>query len=116
VKIARGGTDFGKLAREYSSDASKVNGGDIGAKTPTSFGKPLDEAILHLAAGEISEPLFANGRLYIVKVTERAPSTLPKYSDVKDVVMSRVHEEMLQKQIKVWLDELKTGVYIDIRL
>ncbi|MGZ3420865.1 MAG: peptidylprolyl isomerase [Polyangiales bacterium] len=116
VKSARSGADFGALAKQFSTDASRSVGGDVGSKTPSSFGKPLDEAILHLAQGEISEPIFAGNRLVIVKVVERAPSTLPKYADVKDIVMNRVRDEMLQKQIKVWLDELKTGVYIDIRL
>lgn len=116
VKLARGGADFAKLAYQYSADPSRTNGGDVGIKSPTAFGKEVDEAILRLDTKDVSEPLVSGNRLLIVKVTERPPSQLPPYADVKDAVYSRVREDMLQKQIKVWLDELKTGVYIDIRL
>jgi peptidyl-prolyl cis-trans isomerase SurA len=116
VKQARAGTDFSLLAKRHSVDASRDKGGDLGIRAPNGFGKAIDEALLRLDAGQVSEPLLAGSQIFIVKVLERAPSSLPPYDDVKDVVMARVRDEMMQKQIKVWLDELKAGVYIDIRL
>lgn len=116
VKEARSGTDFASLARVHSVDASRTAGGDLGNKTPTAFGKPLDDALLRTDKGDVTEPLVSGERLVIFKVTDRPTSQLPPYAEVKDIVYSRVREDMLQKQIKVWLDELKSGVYIDIRL
>lgn len=116
IKAARGGADFASLAKQYSVDASSAKGGELGWKGPATFGKPLDDAILRLDPGEVSEPLVSGNRLVVFKVTERQQSTLPPYAEVRDVVASRVREEMLQKQIKLWLTELKTGVWIDIRL
>ncbi len=117
VKQARTGTDFGKLAKEHSTDVSRDKGGDLGTRgVGASMGKAIDEPVFRLDAGEVSEPLVSAGKLYIVKVTERPPSQLPPYADVKDIVISRVREDMLQKQIKVWLDELKAGVYVEVRL
>ena len=52
----------------------------------------------------------------IVKVTERPPSQVPPLADVRDIINSRVREEMFNKEVERWLDELKQGVYIDIRL
>lgn len=117
VKAARGGADFAKLAKLHSTDVSKDKGGDLGTRpVGASMGKAIDEPVLRLDAGEVSEPLVNAGKLYIVKVTERPASQLPPYADVKDIVLMRVRDEMLQKQIKVWLDELKSGVYIEVRL
>jgi peptidyl-prolyl cis-trans isomerase SurA len=116
VKAARTGSDFAFLARTHSVDATAVRGGDLGIKNPGTFGKAIDDALLRLDPGEVSEPLVAGKRLAIYKVTERPPSQLPPYAEVHDVVFARVRDEMLQKQIKVWLDELKSGIYIDIRL
>lgn len=116
IKQARDGADFAALAKLHSTDASRANGGDLGNKSPSAFGKQIDDPILRLDKGEVSEGLVSGDRLLIFKVTERPASQLPPYADVKDVVYARVRDDMMQKQIKVWLDELKSGVYIDIRL
>ena len=116
VKQARTGGDFVQLAKQNSVDATRATGGDLGYRSATAFGKPIDDPLLRLDKGEVSEPLLSGDRLLIFKVTDRPASQLPPYADVKDVVYSRVRDEMLQKQIKVWLEELKSGVYIDVRL
>jgi peptidyl-prolyl cis-trans isomerase SurA len=116
VKQARGGADFGALAKQYSVDVSRASGGDLGYKTPNAFGKPIDDPLLRVDPGGVSEPLVSGSRLLIFKIVERPKSQLPAYAEVKEIVYSKVREDMLQKQIKLWLDELKSGVYIDIRL
>ena len=116
VKAVRGGADFATLARKYSIDASRITGGDLGWRAPTGFGKTADEAILRLDKDMVSEPLVVGSTLMIVKVTGREKSQVPPLADVRDLVAARVREEKLQKQIRVWLDELKQGVYIDVRL
>ena len=55
-------------------------------------------------------------KLVILKVTWRPTSQVPKLDDVHDIIAAKVRDEQLQKQIRLWLDELKQGVYIDIRL
>lgn len=116
VKAARAGADFGALARQYSVDGTRDKGGDLGLRSPTAFGKAVDDVLIRLDEGDVSEPLVSGGRLLIFKITDRPPSQLPAYLEVREAVYNRVREEMMQKQIKVWLGELKSGVYIDIRL
>lgn len=116
VKSARSGADFAALARKFSIDSSKISGGDLGWRLPTGFGKTADEAILRLDAGQISEPLLVGSTLMIVKVTQREKSQVPPLADVRDLVAARVREENLQKQIRIWLDELKQGVWVEFRL
>ena len=116
VKSARSGDDFATMARKYSIDVSREKGGDVGMQSPGTFGKPVDDAVLRLDAGQVSEPIVTGAKIVIVKVTQREKSQVPSYDEVKDVVLMRVRDEMLQKQIRVWLDELKIGVYIDVRL
>jgi peptidyl-prolyl cis-trans isomerase SurA len=116
VKQARGGTDFSFLVRKYSVDATRDRGGDLGWRQPGGYGKAIDEAILRLDRGEVSEPLVGTSTIMIVKVTDREPSQIPEYDRVRREVFARVNDELMQKQIKIWLDELKQGVFIDIRL
>ena len=116
VKSARSGYDFATLARKYSIDLSRDKGGDLGTRMPGGFGKPIDLAILRIDVGQVSEPLVYGNKLMIVKVTERPPSQVPALPEVHDIIASRVRDEMFNKEVERWLDELKQGVYIDIRL
>ncbi len=117
IKQARNGVDFAFLARKYSADAAtRDKGGDLGWRAATGLGKPLDEAILRLDRGEISEPLIADSTITIVKILDREQSQIPEYDKVRDAVWGRVRDELMQKQIKLWLDELKQGVYIKVQL
>jgi len=116
VKEARAGADFGALAKKHSADPSRASGGDLGYKTPSAFGKAIDDPLLRVDPGHVSEPLVSGNRILIFKIIERPKSQLPPYAEVKDLVFAKVREDMLQKQIKLWLEELKSGVYIDIRL
>jgi peptidyl-prolyl cis-trans isomerase SurA len=117
VRQARSGQRFEDLARAHSGDGVRALGPEVGmAMTPTSFGKGADDAILRLDVGEVSEPFVVGTQLTIVKVTERAPSQIPPYAEVRDVVAARVREDQMNKQVRAWLDELKQGVYIDVRL
>jgi peptidyl-prolyl cis-trans isomerase SurA len=117
VKQARGGTDFAFLAKKYSTDAlGREKGGDVGWRQPTGYGKVFDEAILRLDRGEISEPLIGTSTITIVKVVDREVSQIPEYGKVRDAIYGRVRDELLQKQIKLWLDELRQGVFIKVQL
>jgi peptidyl-prolyl cis-trans isomerase SurA len=116
VKSARTGYDFATLARKYSIAPSREKGGDLGTKMPGGYGKLADEAVLRLDVGQVSEPLVVGATLVIVKVTQRAPSQIPPLDEVKDLIFRRVAQDQEQKQVKLWLDELKQGVYIDVRL
>ncbi len=116
VKSLRAGADFADAAHKYSIDLSRDKGGDLGMRASGGFGKGIDEAILRLDVGQVSEPLIYGTKLMIVKVTFRPQSQIPPLSEVHDVVASKVREAEFQKQLNLWFDELKQGVYIDIRL
>lgn len=117
VKQARGGGDFGFFARKYSTDvATREKGGELGWRSPTGYGKTFDEVILRLDRGEISEPLIGATTITIVKMVDREVSQVPEYPKVRDAIFGRVRDELLQKQIKLWLDELRQGVFIKVQL
>ncbi|GAC1571767.1 MAG: peptidylprolyl isomerase [Polyangiales bacterium] len=116
VRRARNGEDFAALAKRYSIDATRERGGDLGTLKPGTFGKGIDEAVLRLGVGDVSEPLVSGARILILKVTRRERSQVPRFEEVKDQLMTHVKNQMLQKQIKIWLSDLKAGVFIARRL
>jgi peptidyl-prolyl cis-trans isomerase SurA len=117
VRQSRGGQSFEDLARAHFSEGVRALGPEAGSTmTPTSFGKVADDAVLRLDVGDISEPFLIGTEITIIKVTERAASQIPPYLEVRDIVAARVREDQMNKQVRAWLDELKQGVYIDVRL
>jgi parvulin-like peptidyl-prolyl isomerase len=71
VARARGGEDFGALARESSTAATRESGGDLGSVALDALHSDLRRAVSGLKAGEISDPITLGGSIRIVKVNER---------------------------------------------
>jgi peptidyl-prolyl cis-trans isomerase SurA len=115
---ARGGDDFGELAKEFSDhEITRASGGDMGYFIP-GVGKydfKLEEAASKLSVGEISEPIEAPGGYEIIKVTG---------IDGKRVRAQRIHiavrpnlesEKAAQEKADSILEELKNGAdFVDM--
>lgn len=76
-KIKQGNADFAALAREYSEDPSKLQGGEIGylseADLKKTFGDQNAAGFMNkqFTVGSITSPLVWMGKVYIVKLQER---------------------------------------------
>jgi peptidyl-prolyl cis-trans isomerase D len=71
IKRAKGGEDFGKLAREISEDkASAVQGGDLGFVGPGELVAPFEQAAFALKKGEISPPVRTPFGYHAIRVVD----------------------------------------------
>ena len=72
LKKARGGANFGALARENSDDiGSKVADGDLGWNTRGGWVKPFEQAAFGAKVGDIVGPVRTQFGWHIIKVTGR---------------------------------------------
>ena len=72
--LAITGSDFEKLARQYSQDpGSARNGGKLGMIGPGTTVKPFEDAAYELQTGEISKPVFTDFGWHIIKMDDRRP-------------------------------------------
>jgi peptidyl-prolyl cis-trans isomerase SurA len=114
---ARGGADFAQLARQYSSDeATKDQGGLLAELSPGQLPEQLDQALLALEPGDVTQPLRVGDTWIVMKLVDRAPSTMPAYEEAKPLLQNRVYAEKMEKARRQWLDNLRRRTHVDIRL
>jgi len=120
-KRGREGADFCELVLDYSQDPTTKNTCGSRGPVPLSALFPdLQRAARSLKAGEVSSPIRfqdpnGNQAVLVVQLAE-ARTTVPPFDQVRDQMMERAFIEATDRQRKLWLQELRRGVYIDIRL
>jgi peptidyl-prolyl cis-trans isomerase SurA len=120
VTRARAGEDFCKMVTQYSDDqATLATCGSRGPLPLDGLIPAVQTAIRGLKAGEVAEPIdFSTSptdqALLVVQLVS-APR-VPLYDEVKDNMMEQAFGEAMDRQRKIWLDELRRGVYVDSRL
>lgn len=71
VEKLKAGGDFAELAKEYSSDGSASNGGELGWFTVGSMVDEFNDAAYALELNEISEPVQSQFGFHIIEVTDK---------------------------------------------
>jgi peptidyl-prolyl cis-trans isomerase SurA len=68
-----------------------------------------------LKEGETSDPIrFGNEAVVIVQLAVQPK--IPPFEQVKEQMSDRAFGEAMERQRKLWLQELRRGVYVDVRL
>jgi peptidyl-prolyl cis-trans isomerase C len=96
-KLAHG-SDFARLAKEYSKDpGSKDQGGDLGFFGRGQMVPQFEDAAFRLKKGEISEPFESQFGWHIVRLDDRRQRSAPAFEAVKErVVASMIHKKAQQ--------------------
>jgi peptidyl-prolyl cis-trans isomerase SurA len=98
------GSDFGDLARLYSDDDSKSNGGELGWFAPGDIMDQILAAVKPLKPGEISAPVRTNHGIHIVKLEEhQVPGVLP-LNEVKAQIRDQLVDEQSSAQLEKWVN------------
>jgi peptidyl-prolyl cis-trans isomerase SurA len=121
ARRARSGEDFCKLVQEYSMDPTTKN--TCGSRGPIPISQlngELANAAKTLKPNEISDAIFfrdpmGNQAILVVQMAGQQPK-VPPFAEVREQMMERAFVEATDRQRRLWLQELRRGVYIDIRL
>lgn len=79
------GEDFGVLAREFSVDTFSAEAdGDIGYTNGSIFPSAVEQALLTMEVGQISEPVVSEFGVHVLKLTEYAAQSFPEYEEISE--------------------------------
>ena len=100
------GEDFAALAQEASSDTfSAANGGDIGYSDGTAFPAAVEEALVSMEVGEVSDPVVSEFGVHLVKLTEFTEATFPTFEEAEE----RIRRELSSAEVdQLYFGRLET--------
>ena len=110
------GQGFKELARQYSEDpGSKMEGGNLGWSTPSSYDPPFEKVMNATGINEISEPFKSSYGWHILEVLGR------RNEDVSDEVRKNrayqiIFARKFEQELERTLIEMRAEAYVDIKL
>jgi parvulin-like peptidyl-prolyl isomerase len=84
----KAGEDFADLAATYSLDASKARGGDIGMRALGTMPGHVEDVIMQMSAGKVSEPISYDGYYVLVKLHEKEQMEQQDFETARTGLMS----------------------------
>jgi peptidyl-prolyl cis-trans isomerase C len=106
--------DFAALARERSQAPSASKGGDLGYVQKNQLLPALAGAAFDLKAGEVSDALKVQDKYFLLKVSEKTPSSVVPFDDVKNQIKSAIVEQRRAEASRRFQESLRKAAQISI--
>lgn len=117
LELAKGGADFAKLAETYSDDpATKNTGGDLGWIERGTIATEWEVIVFAMTKGETRGPITGKKGLHVFHVSELKDSKKEEFSAVKERLRNELYRVELDKQTRLWVDELRKKAHYELKL
>lgn len=106
IKKLKSGSDFAKLAKQYTTDdATKDAGGELGWFKQSTMVAEFSDAAMKLKVGQISNPVYSktDGGYHVIKLEGKKDDYNTLKSSVKEAYLAskqKTQSEVMQKLIK----------------
>jgi peptidyl-prolyl cis-trans isomerase SurA len=114
IRRANEGVDFAEIAQEFSEDASREYGGDLGFISRGSVIKEIEDVAFGLKTGEISKPFWSSKGLHIVKLEDMTEGVNDE--KVRNEIREILFKEAFNVKYDDWLKTLREKAYIETKL
>jgi peptidyl-prolyl cis-trans isomerase C len=109
----KGGAKFEELAKQKSKDTgSAAKGGDLDWARPADYVPEFSQAMVKLKKGEMTEtPVKSPFGYHIIRLDDQKAVEIPALDEVKD----QLKQELTQRRLAKFRDDLKTKAKTDYR-
>ncbi len=118
IKAVRGklqkGADFAKLARQYSEDPSKANGGNIGFLMRGQMPKAFENVVFNMKNGTFSDIISTGYGYHILMVTDRKPAYVTPYADIEKKLKRYLKQRDIQRKLEAFIKQKRAKANIHI--
>jgi parvulin-like peptidyl-prolyl isomerase len=109
------GEPFPRLAGEYSSAASKANGGLIGPLNSGELAPALRDLLAKMQVGDITESIRTQRGYQLLKLESRTDAKLRSFEEARGDIGNRIGEQKLRGEREKYLDRLRAQATITWR-
>lgn len=110
------GEDFAAVAKEISEGPTASSGGGLGEIGEKGLLPELARALDGVKEGELTQPVETANGVHVVQLLDRKKKEPTKYAAMRDEIYQQLYQQEVERQMKVWLEELKGASAIDVRL
>lgn len=115
MERAKGGEDFGALARQYSDDiGSAAEGGELGWTNPGQMVPEFEAAMAAAEEGVVTEPFRSEFGWHILEVTGRRDKDFSGEIQ-RNQVANYIREQKYQEELDAWLRKIREEAFVDIK-
>jgi len=98
----------------FGARAARMGGGDLGWLSRGDLPEELERALMPLNAGEISSPVRGSTGFHIFFLQDRQVGTdFPSYEEMKQELYREMLDAAMQRQEKIFLDEMRRTAVIN---
>ena len=109
------GLKFEDAAKEYSTCPSKAQGGNLGEFTRGQMVPEFEDAAFKLDIGVVSEPVKTQFGYHLIKVKNKKEAASKEFSEVKDMIKSRLLQERQNYKYVEMTNDLKNKYNVEIK-
>ncbi|RME69653.1 MAG: peptidylprolyl isomerase [Verrucomicrobia bacterium] len=112
LKRLEAGESFADLAREFSQDSRKEEGGDWGWLNREDLREELADAAFALEPGQHTEPIRLGDDIYILYLEDKRDAGIQPLEEVRDQIERILVSQMARQAQERWLERLRRNAYV----
>ncbi len=106
------GEDFAELAKQYSQDDRRDDGGDWDWISRNDLIPQLADAAFALESGEHSQPIVIGEYVYILLVKDKREAGIKELEKVRNEIEQEITAQIARQAQQRWLERLRKDAYI----
>jgi len=112
----REGADFAEMARKFSADATAKDGGDLGTLRRGELAADIEQRILALGPGQVSDPYRSDLGYHIFRLETKDGLEGDGLNRARAQIREILFREKYEARLDAWLREIRERAVIEVRM